>query len=195
MLPGQDMTGLDGVTDSVSQVCGGIYRKTSDYVTHLIRQLSSNQDIVIPEGMSSSSFSSEFSSSSAMSICTDSRTSSSSECQDNIDNSHQPPLRSLHRRSTSLIERKQATPVKTRQVFNETGSVNVIADNFFHLNHAATTYLDNYMPISDITNIRLPSSASALQLPSTTRSTPNISRSSTRTNSHCSCFACSNQGM
>ena len=183
------MTGC--VTDSVSQVCGGIYRRTSDYVTHVIRTLSRNQDIFVPEGMYSS-FSSERSSSSAMSITTVSRSSSSSsEPQDEFDFPNQSSFRSLHRRSTSLIERKQAQPVKTIQIFNETGCVNVVADNFFHLNHPTTSYLDNYTPISDITNNRLPGSTSAVQLPSSA-STPNISRSST--DSHCSCFSCSMHG-
>ena len=179
-----------------------IYRRTSNYVAQLIRSLSRNQDILLSEEMYSSSFSSELSSASAMSISSNSRSttasSTSSKCQENTKNSYQPKLKNLHRRSTSLIERKQAQTVKTVQIFDDdTGYVNVIADNFPQLNHASTTYLDNCSPTDDITNTRFPvsKSTSALQLPSE-GSTPNNSGSSStsRTYSHCSCFSCSIQG-
>ena len=166
----------------------------------LIKVLSKNTDIKTPEKMYSSSASSELSSSSAMCISTDSRSSSCSfkGAAERSDDSFQEEILtkpSNRRRSTSLIEWKRAPPIRSTQFVDG----NFISNDVFH--HATSAYLDNDTPsLEEIKNCRvLPTSASATNLPSV-RSTPDfstrsttISRSnSTRTN--CSCFSCSMQG-
>ena len=186
------------MTDNFILVCGGIYRKTSGYMIQLFKSFSKYTDIMIAkriERMYSSSTSSELSSSSAMCISTDSRSSSYSfKGSERSDDSFQEMLTnpSQSKRSTSLIEWKRAPPVRTTQFVDGTG--NVISNDVFH--HATTAYLnlDNDAPsLDEIKNYRvLPTSSSAVNLPSV-RSTPTISRTnSTRTN--CSCFSCCMQG-
>ena len=188
--------------ESFSEVCGGIYRKTSDYMSQLIRTLSKNKDFYLTEEMDSSSASSELSASSLTNISTYSRSSScslkeSDESTSSPDIFQKPWQR---KRSTSLIEWKKAPAVKATEIVDDTGKVNVIPGEFFHLNHAASTYLDQYTPREDIRDNPLSNvfftdpSSGQLQLPSS-RSTPDMSRSATisRTNSmrtNCSCFSC-----
>jgi hypothetical protein len=159
---------------------------------------------MISERMYSSSASSEVSSSSSgMCISTDSRSSSYSfKGAERSDDSFQEVLTKQQkatnrRRSTSLIEWKRAPPFRATQFVDGTG--NVISNDSFH--HATTTCLDNDAPLlEEIKSYRvLPTSASAVNLPSV-RSTPDFSSASTtisRTNStrtNCSCFSCCMQG-
>ena len=153
--------------------------------------------------MAGSSSSSRFSSSSAMSLSFPSTSeSSSSHDVENIDSSQQTTPTFVSRgRSTSLFEWKQAPSVKSTQIsFNDPDDVHAeILNSVFTLNHAATTYLDNYKSyIQESKDLRLNTSASAAQLASN-NSTPEFPRSTTisRANSiktNCSCYSCSIQG-
>ena len=195
---------IDSTSGTLSQVCGGLYRKSSDYLTNLVRSVSGNRDITVPTNtMYSSSASSEVSSSSAMSRSNSSNSSLSSCLKENNgpDVIFQSSISKQSRRSTSLIEWKKAPPIKALHANTETKNLNILTTDDFLLTRTATNYLDNnYTPsYDDIKNIRFPSSASTSQLP-TSASTPEFPRSTTisRTNSNrttCSCFSCTMPGM
>ena len=197
---------IDSTSGTLSQVCGGLFRKSSDYLTNLVRSVSGTNDIrVSTNTMYSSSASSVVSSSSAMSVSNSSNSSLSLCPKENNkpDMGLQSPFSKKweRRRSTSLIEWKKAPPIKAPHANTETKNLNILTTDDFLLTRTATNYLDNnYTPThNDIRNIRFPSSASTSQLP-TSASTPEFPRSATisRTNStrtNCSCFSCTMPGM
>ena len=185
--------------DGVSKACGGIYRKTLDYCFQLVKTLSSSQDIVpddlyiydemYPQG-SCTSVSRDISSSSL--YTTSSSTSSSGEFQDDADFKYERHLVGIQRRSTSLIEQSQAKTVKQVKVLDDIEYINTTADGYF--DYKSTNYLNKYPAISDAANIQLSASVSDTALVSNL-STTNLSRTASRTDSQCSCFSCSVQGM
>ena len=154
--------------------------------------------------MHSTSVSNEISASSEMRVFNRSNSSSSISSKDNssseIEFVARPPNSWKRRRSTSLIEWKQAPPIKNTHVNNETKNLNILTSDFINTTRAATNYLD-HTPITiynDIKNSRFPTSASTSQLP-TSASTPEFPRSTTisRSNSirtNCSCFSCTQPG-
>ena len=123
---------------------------------------------------------------------TSNSTSSSAEFQDDSDFRYQKYLVGVKRRSTSLIEQSQAKPVKQVRVLDDTEYINTTTDGYF--DYKSTNYLNKYPAISDAANIQLSTSVSDTALISN-RSTTNLSRTASRTDSQCSCFSCSVQGM
>mgnify|MGYP003309336766 CR=1 FL=1 len=166
--------------DGVSKVCGGIYSKTLDYFLHLVRTLSSSQDIV-PDEMyiddemyPHSSYTSASTGASSSSVFTTSNsTSSSAEFQDDSDFRYQKYLVGVKRRSTSLIEQSQAKPVNHVMVLDDTEYINTTTDGYF--DYKSTNYLNKYVAISDTANIQLSASVSDTAL-IYNRSTTNLSR-------------------
>ena len=187
------------------QICKDLYRNSFYHLKLLILIVSRNTYISISSStMHSTSVSNEISASSVMSVFNRSNSSSSISSKDNssseIEFIARPPNSWKRRRSTSLIEWKQAPPIKNTHANNETKNLNILTSDYINTTRAATNYLD-HTPVTiynDIKNSRFPTSASTSQLP-TSASTPEFPRSTTisRSNSirtNCSCFSCTQPG-
>ena len=197
---------IDFPSGHLIQICKDLHRNSFHHLKLLILIVSRNIYISISSSiMHSTGVSNEISASDVMSVFNRSYSSSSLSSKDNssseIEFVARPPNSWKRRRSTSLIEWKQAPPVKNTHADNETKNLTILPSDYINSTRTATDYL-NHTPVTiynDIKNSRFPTSASTSQLP-TSASTPEFPRSTTisRSNSirtNCSCFSCTQPGL